>query len=188
MNLSNFAVAGIDISEFSILEHGGPNFQVRERDISGAVNNQLVTIPVGYQTKRFPSIANSFTKKPAANGNPAYHFKQGNNYITILNSTGDTPTLKYSSCFMNSCNSGRHFGLNLNKKVFFYTTNEAFSTLCDPDTEYNKPAVFCASVFVSYQYMRAIVEGKTWAQNADLLTDRQKFIGAKKPDLYKFFQ
>ena len=197
-NLSSHGVAGIILKSndpdepepFKPLEHGGPNFALRPADVLGNTTNPWVELANGYKVRRYPSASLTFTKKDANGGIPAHHFvQQGQhtNWVTIVTSTGDKPTLRYASCFMNSCNSGRHFGQTLNKKAYFYTSNETFSYVKEPEPEYNKPSIIFPSVFSSYIYMERLVEGKSFASTATFLTDLQAIEGggAKIQGLYQ---
>ncbi|MCF7731697.1 MAG: hypothetical protein K9N23_08410 [Akkermansiaceae bacterium] len=190
MNISNFGIAGIILREklgdqeaycnpMHDLEHGGAAFGVRDEDISDTVENQWVDISGGYRERRFPVATAQITKKPANGDIPAYHFTQGDAWATMVASKGDLPTLRYASLFMNSCNSGRHFGESLNRNTFMYTLSESYSTIIDDEIAVDSP-------FSSYLYIEGVVLGKSWTDLTSFLDKYRKQKEESPSGNYRF--
>jgi hypothetical protein len=140
---------------FKDIEHGGPNFALRANDVPNNAENKQVPL-VG--VKRWPSFPNALVKKLVGT-HPYHHKSVGNtdvNWYTVVNSTGDKPPLKYASCFMNACSSGRHFGIDLRVqgKVLFYSTNSCVAAFYGDNGD----------IYASTFYIQSLIKGDDFGE------------------------
>lgn len=193
MNVSNFGIAGIALRErlgdlgysnpMKQPDHGGALFEVRDSDIMGTVQNQWVEISGGFRERRFPVDAASITRKPEEEEFPDYHFVEGTAWATIVGSTGDIPTLRYGSLFMDSCNSGRHFGLSFNRKPFMYTLGESYSEI-----RYEGEVSELDSEFTSYIFIEGVILGREFGAIASFLDTYRQHKAKSLGGLYRVSQ
>jgi hypothetical protein len=179
MNVSNFGIAGIVLKEkFGDVgfvnpmrdpEHGGSEFAIRESDIKDTVENKWVTFS-GFNQRRFPGDASSFTRKTGDGGAADYHFVTATEWATVVGSSGDIPTLKYASLFMNSCNSGRHFGVTFNRKPYIYTKSDSYSYIQDAEELSDLD-----SLASSYIFIEGLILGKNFSEITIFLNKHRKF-------------
>jgi hypothetical protein len=199
MNLSGRGMTAIIVKSddptepnpMALLDHGGPNFALRPADIPNQATNYAVPVS-GVPKFTGPSVGAVLTKKVHADGTPYHYERQGkhNNWITIVNSSGDVPALRYASCFMASCNTGRHFTETLNHGVLLFSIDETYSVLggtkgrlpSDPEAE-----VYSWGIT---HYVRLLTEGKSWTDIVTFFNQNQYFkapaTGPENLHNYKF--
>jgi hypothetical protein len=199
MNLSGGGVTAIilksddpaDPNPMAVTDHGGPDFALRPADIPAQVTNY--TVPVsGVPKFTGPAVGVVLQKQTHADGTPYHYQRQGvhNNWITVVNSSGDVPTLRYASCFMASCNTGRHFPETLNHGVLLFSIDETYGVLGGLDGRLDAdPKADIYSWGVTY-YVRMLIEGKTWTEIVTFFNQNQYFTSPNtSPDNlhnYKF--
>jgi hypothetical protein len=119
-----------ELRPMALVDHGGPDFSLRAADLVPSVANYIVPVPA---VPKFngPAIGAVLTPKTHADGTDYHYTQQGKhmNWNAIVKSAGDIPTLRYASCFMASCNSGRAFSQSLNHGVLVYSTDDSYSIL-----------------------------------------------------------
>ena len=110
----------------------------------------------------------------------------GINYGVITQSSGDLPEMRYASCFMASCNTGRNFGESLTHNTLLYSRSETVGligkSIYDDKThmwiaqqvpgDLYTPIEIRANETVPASwgmthYVRMITEGKAWKQITD---------------------
>ena len=180
-------------------DHGGPDFALRPADIVDQVTNYSVPVP-GVAKFTGPPVGAILTKQIHADGTPYHYERQSdyNNWITIVNSTGDTPVLRYNSCFMASCNTGRHFSETLTHGVLLFSIDETMGVIGgkfgklqnDLHTDRddwkkilgqweNHPV---PSSWGMTQYVRLLTEGKTWLEIVTFFNEQQWWDSGKPPE------
>ena len=122
------------------------------------------------------------TKQTHADGTP-YHYDRdsadGHEWLTIVNSTGDKPVLRYASCFMASCETGRHFPETLNHGVLLFTMGQSAGILGGEDGQLAddlytiSAAGHDAYSWITSHYVKMLTEGKSWAQITNFLNQNQ---------------
>lgn len=185
-------MTAIIVSEMWSPDHGGINFALRPTDIPSPVTNYTVPIP---SVPKFsgPAIGAVLTKKEHANG-ITYHYQRGEEplpeLITIVNSSGDVPTLRYASCFMASCNSGRNFSETLNHGVLLYSMDVTYAIIGGKEGKLGNDLTTAGHSWGATQYVRLLTNGKSWDDIAKFFNEKQYFEDAspKTPNNYKIKQ
>ena len=118
-------------------DHGGPNFSLRPSDIVNQITNYPVP-NVGVTKFTGPPTGAELTKDTHADGTPFHYLRHDeeedtDTWLTIVNSSGDVPTLRYNSCFMASCETGRHFSQSLNHGVLLFSIDQTLGILGGTD-------------------------------------------------------
>jgi hypothetical protein len=179
-------------------DHGGPEFALRPQDIVPQVTNYTVPVPgvlkfSGNQVNGDELVVgSSLTPQPPLEDGTIYHYKQDgthHNYVTVVKSSGDKPVLRYRSCFMAGCNTGRAFSQTLNHGVLIFTMDESYGVT---GGEYAKIE---NDYYTSYSWgithhVRLLTEGKTWNEIVTFLNQNQYFpsplTSPKTPNNYKY--
>jgi hypothetical protein len=189
MNLSGRGITAIvlksedtSISMLS-LDHGGPNFALRPADVVNEVTNSPL-VPVSGLAKFTPPLAfgQTLAKQTHADGTP-YHYdrdsRDGHEWLTVVNSTGDKPVLRYASCFMASCDTGRHFPETLDHGVLLFTMGESAGILGGEDGQLDNDLYTVSAAgsdaysWITSHYVRMLTEGKSWEQIVKFLNQNQ---------------
>ena len=132
------------------------------------------------------------TKKVHADGTPYHYERQGqhNNWITIVNSSGDLPVLRYASCFMASCNTGRHFPETLNHGVLLFSIDETYGVVGGKDGKLDDDLTTDELSWGITHYVRLLTEGKSWTEIVTFFNQQQWFLppetGPENLHNYKF--
>ncbi|MBN8459404.1 MAG: hypothetical protein J0M04_16370 [Verrucomicrobia bacterium] len=188
-------------------DHGGPDFALRPADLVPSVANYMVPVP-GVPKFGGQAIGAVLTPKTDTDGTHYHYIHQGThkNWNTIVKSAGDKPALRYASCFMASCNSGRGFSESLNHGTLVFTMSESYSILGGsagqiagdwftknglPEPNDN-PGTNSKNGYSwkMTHYVRLLTEGKSWAQIVSYLNQNQYYppglAGPETPVLYKY--
>jgi hypothetical protein len=109
-----------------LLDHGGPAFALRAGDVVESTTNYMVPV---LDVEKFSGkpVGAVLQKHTDPDGTPDHYIREvkWKNWITIVKSSGDVPALRYGSCFMAGCNTGRAFSESLNHGVLLYTKDES---------------------------------------------------------------
>jgi hypothetical protein len=204
MNISGRDVTTIDYEEL-IGNHGDPNVTLRASDYVTEATNSMVAY-VGQLKFSGPPNGSVLTKKDGMPipGHP-YHFTRPSshdpsvtNYEVIVNSGGDLPILRYKSCFMASCNTGRHFYESLNQGTLIFSMAETLGTIGPEGSiendlltfpgRYNPslPSGELGDSWGATHYVRLLTEGKSWDKIVAYFNEQQTLYKGKKTEgLYR---
>ncbi len=195
MNLSGGGITAICVKAVNpenpnfILNAGnaGPGFALRPGDVHGDVDNYPILDLLKFDG---PGDGDLLTRKTHADGTP-FHYTRDGLWLTVVNSSGDVPALRYASCFMASCNSGRNFGETLKDQgVLIYTRDKACSWLGGANAELPGDLLTAGFSWGITHYVRLLTEGKNWKQIVKFFNEQQYVVdpevGPKVPQLYKF--
>ena len=164
--------------------HGGSEFAIRPQDIVQSITNYNVTLPdvLKFTGKKVNgvtlAVGTVLTPQAALSDGTIYHYKQdGNhqNYVTVVKSSGDVPALRYSSCFMALCNSGRAYSQSLTHGVLFYSRSECYGVVGGKDKKIPNDHYTEEASWTTTHYIRLITEGKSWSQIKSWLNTNQYF-------------
>jgi hypothetical protein len=113
-----------------------------------------------------------------------------------MNSSGDLPILRYKSCFMASCNTGRTFSESFTHGTFLYSMDDTNGLIGkngkiegDLYTERNNWEIVEGKLEHSLvpaswgmkHYVRLLTEGKTWTQICTFMNENQWWDEGKPP-------
>ena len=191
MNISGRGITAIDFTRL-IGEHCDSNVKLRNQDYVSTAKNSPVK-GVGILKFNGPPNGAMLTLKSGNEvpGHP-YNFSRPNerdskitDYLTIVNSQGDLPVLRYKSCFMASCETGRSFYESLSHGKLLYTmgTTEGtigavgsidgdLLTMAGPESPSIPSGDFGDSWGITH-YVKLIIEGKSWSQIVKYFNENQ---------------
>jgi hypothetical protein len=162
--------------------HGGSEFAIRPEDIVQTVNNYKVTLPdvLKFNGKKINgdtlAVGTVLTPQASLADGTIYHYKQDDDhqhYVTVVKSTGDVPVLRYNSCFMALCNSGRAYSQSLTHGVLFYTRSECYGVIGGKTGKIAKDHYTDEVSWTSTHYIRLLTEGKGWDEIKSWLNTNQ---------------
>ena len=178
-------------------DHGGPDFALRPQDIVQQVTNYTVPVPgvLKFNGKQVNGdvlvVGSSITPQPPLWDGTIYHYKQDgdHNYVTVVKSSGDKPVLRYRSCFMAGCNTGRAFSQTLTHGVLIFTMDESYGVTGGSKARIKNDHYTDYSWGITH-HVRLLTEGKTWNEIVTFLNQNQYFppplTSPKTPNNYKF--
>lgn len=179
-------------------DHGGPDFALRPQDIVQQVTNYTVPVPgvLKFKGKQVNGDllgeGSSITPQPPLSDGTIYHYKQDgeyHNYVTVVKSSGDKPVLRYRSCFMAGCNTGRTFSQTLNHGVLIFTMSESYGVTGGGDAQIENDHYTDYSWGITH-HVRLLTEGKTWNEIVTFLNQNQYFptplTSPETPNNYKY--
>lgn len=180
-------------------DHGGEDFALRPQDIVPQVTNYKVPVPNvlkfnGTQVNgAVLAVGSILTPQPPLADGTIYHYEQNGehqNYVTVVKSSGDKPILRYKSCFMAGCNTGRAFSQTLNHGVLIYTMDESYAVTGGADAQIDNDYPSDDYSWDITHHVRLLTEGKTWQEIVTFLNQNQYFkaprTSPETPDNFKF--
>ena len=181
-------------------DHGGADFALMPTDLVGQITNYA--IPFIPTVSKFigPAVGATLTKQFHADGTPYHYQRQDSitiddqtisfpNWITIVKSSGDVPVLRYSSCFMASCDTGRHFTETLNHGVLLFSMDVTYGVLGGKVPRLPEDHLTDSYSWGITHYIRLLTEGKSWAEIVTFFNQTQLWnseYGPKTLSNYKF--
>lgn len=99
----------------------------------------------------------------------------GTNYGIIVNTTGDLPQLRYASCFMASCNTGKHFSESLTHGVLLFSMDETYGVLGGADGQLDDDLTTGGYSWGITHYVKLLTGGKSWTEIVTFFNQNQSF-------------
>jgi hypothetical protein len=165
--------------------NAGPGFALRPGDVHGDVNNYPI---FGLLKFDGPGDGVQLKKQTHADGTP-FHYTRDGEWLTVVNSSGDVPVLRYASCFMASCNSGRNFGQTLKDQgVLIYTRGKASPWIGKDEAQIPGDLFTEQLSWGITHYVRLLTEGKHWTQIVGFFNDQQFWQGTPGPTVPQLYK